>query len=263
MSYHRNMSSTVYSQVKLFLKDFVSILESTLGQNLIGAYLYGSFATADFDEALSDIDLLMVLREEVDDGLLKQLESMQDKIKSEHEPCGARIDVAYLSKEALRTFKEKPSKVIVSNDTGGLDIVDAPEYYLIDWYKVREHAITLYGPEAETLVPPITTEMFTETIYKYMLTWPKRATEVDKRTQQAYAVLTMCRSYYAYSHGRHTSKKAGARWVIAKYPEWSGLIEKALTWNRDEKNNNIEDRQNQLQTQEFIKFILCEVNNKA
>ena len=50
------MSKAIYTPVNLFLNDFVSILMSELGRNIIGIYLYGSFATNEFDENLSDID---------------------------------------------------------------------------------------------------------------------------------------------------------------------------------------------------------------
>ena len=96
-----------------------------------------------------------------------------------------------------------------------------------------------------------------------MLTWPKEAAEARTRTQQASVVPTMCRSYYAYLHAKHTSKKADAQWVASKYPRWDNLSQKASKWSRDKKNKNREDEQNKLQTQQFISFILNEVENKA
>ena len=96
-----------------------------------------------------------------------------------------------------------------------------------------------------------------------MLTWPNEATEARTRTQQAYVVPTKCHSYYAYLHAKHTSKKADAQWVASKYPRWDNLSQKASKWSRDKKNKNREDEQNKLQTQQFISFILNEVENKA
>ena len=77
----------------------------------------------------------MVLNDEVDLETQKLLTTIHHKVKSENNLWGSRMDVAYLSKEAIRTFKEKPSRVIVSNDSNdsnenvGLEIVDAPKYY--------------------------------------------------------------------------------------------------------------------------------------
>jgi hypothetical protein len=73
----------------------------------------------------------------------------------------ARFDVAYISKDALWNFKTQPSNVIVGSDGDHLEIVEAPEYYLIDWYKVQEHSVTLYGPNATELIPHISTGVLT------------------------------------------------------------------------------------------------------
>ncbi len=255
------MAFTTYQPAQLVLEDFAITLKSALGRNLAGIYLYGSFATGEFDEDLSDLDLLIVLDNEVDDKLLDLLTKVQANFKSKHQIWASRIDVTYLSRRALRTFKSSSSRVIISSENSSLEIVNSQEYYLIDWYKVQEHAIALYGPEATTLIPHITTDEFTKTIYNYMLTYTEVAARSNRRGQQAYIVLTMCRSFYAYTLGEHVSKKQGAEWVTAKYPQWSGLIEKALLWSRDEKNNNINDEQNKQQTQEFVEFVLSKVKN--
>ncbi|HZG87592.1 aminoglycoside adenylyltransferase domain-containing protein [Paenibacillus sp.] len=48
-------------------EDFVRQLRETLGDNLIGVYLHGSLATDSFQPARSDVDVLAVCEEAVDD----------------------------------------------------------------------------------------------------------------------------------------------------------------------------------------------------
>lgn len=250
------MDNKKYPTENKLLQNLTAELEEKLGHNLIGIYLYGSLATGDFVDKLSDIDLLIIIKDEINQEQLKMLSSLHAKFNASHRGWSKRIDVAYLSTNDLETFESKSSKAIVSDGDGGLEIVDTPEYYLIDWYKVQEHALDLYGPTVTTFMPHITSEKFTRAIYNYMLTWPERATTATKRGDQAYAVLTTCRSHYACTQAHHISKKAGALWVIGKYPQWSNLIERSLRWSRDENNSDVIDKQNQLETQEFIEFIL-------
>lgn len=246
-------------QAGAILEDFIATLKISLGYNLVGVYLYGSLATSDFVENQSDIDLLIVLNDDVSQQTLDSLIELHKQFYTNHTSWQKRIDVAYVSKSALWNFQNKTYKCIVSDDDKLLAIVDAPQYYLIDWFKVQEHGKVLCGPEISEIMPSIPVKAFKQTIYDYMLTFSKSVTDFKKCGEQAYAVLTMCRSLYAYKSGEHASKKAGALWAMAHYPQWYNLIQKALEWNRNEKMNNNVDKENQRNTIEFVNFVLSKI----
>jgi len=245
------------------LQDLVADLENALGQNLIGIYLYGSLATGDFVDGLSDIDLLMILKNHVDEKQLRSLTALHDEFNAKHASWSKRIDVAYLSENSFKSIKSKPYKIIVSDGSGGLEIVDAPEYYLIDWCKVQEHSIALYGPDAKTFLPHITVAEFKKVVRNYMLTWIDKTDKANQRGLQAYIVLTMCRSLYAFTYGKNTSKQIGANWAISQYPQWAVLIKQSLTWSRDEVANVTKDKKAQNEMVSFVNFILRELEKKA
>jgi predicted nucleotidyltransferase len=263
MQYHKSMDIKKYPIEHKLLQDLVADLKDDLGQNLIGLYLYGSLATDDFVDGLSDIDLLIVLKNDVDEKQLRSLTTLHDEFNDKHTSWSKRIDVAYLSENAFKSIKSEPYRTIVSDGSGGLEIVDAPEYYLIDWYKVQEHSIALCGPDVKTFLPHITVSEFKKVVRNYMLSWIDKTDKANQRGLQAYIVLTMCRSLYAFTYGKNTSKQAGADWSITQYPQWAGLIKQSLIRSRDEVANVTEDKKAQKEMVSFVGFILSELEKKA
>lgn len=245
-------------QTGTIINDLIAHLKLTLNDNLVGVYLYGSLATGEFVEDQSDIDLLMVLRDETSQKLFDSLISLHRQFNTEHESWQKRIDVAYVSQAALQNFQTKPYKTIVSDGQGLLEIVDAPHYYLIDWYKVQEHGLPLYGPEVSQIMPPITTNELRQTIYDYMQTYSESVKNAERRGVQAYTIVTLCRSLYAYKFAKHVSKKFGSQWAIGEYPQWRELTQSGLSWSRNQKEDAVADKQNQKEVVKFVSFVLGE-----
>ena len=54
------MINTAYPEVNSLLEEISSEMQSVLGGQLTGLYLYGSLVWGDFDLEISDIDLLAV-----------------------------------------------------------------------------------------------------------------------------------------------------------------------------------------------------------
>jgi hypothetical protein len=227
----------------------------------VGVYLYGSLATQDFDPNGSDIDLLIVLNDAIELGQLPMLEALHDNFKASHHEWQNRLDVAYISRESLSEFKTKTYSLVVSSGGEPLAIRQAPAYYLIDWYKVQEHGVPIDGPAVVSIMPHITREEFVETIRGYMYMLSKHVDEATNQGYQAYLVLTMCRSFYACVNGEPVSKKAGAQWFTDKYPQWLGLVDKAIDWSRDATADVTKDKNNQKEMISFVNFILSEVES--
>lgn len=59
-------------------------MQNILGKKLVGLYLYGSLATGDFNQNVSDIDLVAVLESEVDDRDFERLKKMHKGFANEH-----------------------------------------------------------------------------------------------------------------------------------------------------------------------------------
>jgi len=257
------MSKIANPHIETLLKDFVSSLKDALSGDLVGVYLYGSQATGDFDENTSDIDLLIVVNDEIDITKQDLLTNLHNDFNNSHKLKSTKLDVAYVTEHALKTFKDKPYEIIVSDGEGGLETHVAPAYYLIDWYKIQEHGIVLYGSDVNEVMPHITLNEFTKTMLDYMHRLQRQIVNKSNRGHLAYIVVTLCRSLYAFKYVKHVSKKLGVDWAIGQYPQWEELIQDAFTWNRNEQMENVDDKAYQEQALAFSRFILSQTENKA
>jgi hypothetical protein len=141
-----------------------------------------------------------------------------------------RIEVAYLSTEGLRTFKEQRSPLAIISPGEPLHLIDAGSDWLMNWYLIRTSGVTLYGPPVTEAIPTITREEYLAAVREHLSSaddWIARATS---RKPGSYAVLTAARGHYTLMHGEHASKAKTAAWMKEQFPEWAGLIDRAQVW---------------------------------
>lgn len=95
------------------LGQLTRLIESRLGSNLLGLYLFGSLATGGFYPGKSDLDLIAIVKAEIEGGdQLEALRRLHDAFVSERPTWVERIEVAYVSREVLQTFSDRPSGTI-------------------------------------------------------------------------------------------------------------------------------------------------------
>src|SRR5215204_6879160 len=100
-----------YPDIRILLNDITAGLQSVLGKKLVGLYLYGSLVAGDFDYEISDIDLLAATATAVNENELETLRKMHAELVKDRPAWDNRIETAYLSLEALKTFKFKQSRI--------------------------------------------------------------------------------------------------------------------------------------------------------
>jgi predicted nucleotidyltransferase len=246
---------TPYDDINELLELLVSGMRNVLSENLVGIYLYGSLVTGDFDRESSDIDLLAATSSDIDEREFNALLAMHDDFADKHKQWDGRIEVAYLSTTGLKTFRSRRNMIAVISPGESFHIKDAGSDWLINWYTVREKGIALYGPSAETLIEPISKEEYIHSVREYMGLWEERMQQPHSRPSQAYAILTMCRAVYAIKYGEQVSKKQAALWAQQELPEWSTLIQNALKWRADWRNENVDHDATFAETQRFVYFV--------
>ena len=95
---------------------FIDDLRSTLGLDLVGVYLYGSAITGGFDPALSDLDLLVVIESEAALLDLSRIEAVHDRLVSRHPDWADRLDIAYVGRATLATFRSGGTVASISHE---------------------------------------------------------------------------------------------------------------------------------------------------
>jgi len=252
------MTVNEYPDINELLDELLSKIKGIFGEKLVGLSLYGSLVWGDFDHDASDIDLLAVLTDDVSEKEFDNLKKMHDQFAIKHPDWKNRIEVSYLSTLALKTFKTKTSKATSISPGEPLNIKDIGKHWLMNWYIVREKGIALYGPDPKAIITPISKEEFMQSVRDHTASWNEWVKDMRNRKAQTYAILTMCRAYYAFKKGEQPSKIQAALWAKEQLPQWSELIDKALAWRKKGKDY-AKDEENYPKTVEFVDFIRSKI----
>ncbi len=252
------MAPTQFEDVNSLLGELLKELQTVLGEKLVGLYLYGSLVWGDFDHDISDIDLLAATSEDINQEDLEALRTMHEDFTSKHLRWKDRIEIQYVSVSVLKTYKSSAEEGTLAAISPGdpLKIAPALKDYLMNWYSVMEKGITLFGPDPKTVIEPVSKEEFIQAVKKNVSKWTTYIEGTKhSRPYQAYAILTMCRALYAYKNGEQPSKKQAAEWAQKELPDWAPLIQDALSWRKDYRNENVEHEKTYPKTVEFVNFI--------
>lgn len=249
------MSITPYSDVNEIIQKLLIEIKDIFAEKLIGLYLYGSLVWGDFDHDISDIDMLVALSSDIDEKEFSELKTMYQKLVSEYPTWKSRIETQYLSLHALQTFKTADSKAATISPGEDLHIITVKSNWLMNWYIVRERGKTIYGPDPKTIIAPISKEEFIHCVRDHTKVWNEWVKDMKTGGSQAYAILTLCRAYYAVKHGKQPSKKQAAIWVQQEFPQWSPLIQQALTWRKHQWEEQNEKNGDYQKTEQFVLYI--------
>jgi predicted nucleotidyltransferase len=247
----------VHPEVSDLLADLQAGLVRLLGENLVGSYVFGSVAAGGYDPGVSDVDLLVVTARQLVAADYARLRQMHTALAAEREQWKDRIEVAYLSRHALRTFKERTSEIGIVSPGESFHVVTAGKDWLMNWYDVREHAIVVAGPDPKTLIDPIARSELKACIRDYVRLFPERVRDNFHSGSDAYAVLTMCRSLHTNVVGETATKSVAAAWAAAKYPEWSNLISQAQEWRLAADNVATNSVEFHAQVEAFVDFTVA------
>lgn len=251
------MEPTPYPDINELLGSLLSQMQDILGDRLVGLYLYGSLVTGDFDREISDIDLLAATSGDIDEREFEALDRMQNGFVSVHRYWEGRLEIAYLSLHALKTFKTHASPIAVISPGEPFHIKEAGKDWIINWYIVREKGVTLAGPPPTAIIEPISIEEYIQSVKEHAGGWRERISDVRNRGSQAYTILTMCRALYTCRNGEPVSKIQAAVWAEQELPEWAALIQNAVGWRQAQwREENVDHEATLPETRRFVDFVI-------
>lgn len=230
------MQPTPYPDVNRLLEHLLAGMQTALaplGTKLTGLYLYGSLVTGDYDEVCSDVDLLAVLESDLDENEFEALRAMQAEFVAANPNWTERIEIAYVTTQALQTFKTQASLIAIVSPGEPFHYREMDKDWLANWYVVREYGRTLFGPPPGEVIGPIAKAEFVATIKRHCQGWREWVNEAYTRPSQSYAILTVCRAWYTVTHGEQVSKLKAAEWAMRQLPEEAEQIKIALRWRRE------------------------------
>jgi predicted nucleotidyltransferase len=218
------------SGVEGLLARLVGGQKLVLGADLIGSYLFGSVVAGDFDPGVSDVDTVAVLRRDLTLAQVRDFESFHQDIVDEMTEWEDRVEVVYLSSQALSTFRTGSSPAARISPGEPFHAIEVDHRWLIDWYRLRLVGIALDGPPVSSVVPFISRREYVEAVRQHILASFEGSDELMTERAQSYAILTMCRGLRTWRTGQHVSKREAARWACEALPEHAQLIGEAMIW---------------------------------
>ena len=221
------------------LKRLLAGVGSALHDNLVGIYLYGSLVTGDFDAQISDIDLVVILKLGLDDAAFASLHALHQQVVFDYPEWDNRLELAYISHEALRTFQERKSLIAIISPGEPFHQLEAGYDWLISWYMLRETGIALSGPDIASLLDPIEPRQYIRAVRSHIEAYRTSVSSADSKSNLSYIVLTVARGLYTVLHGQPTSKVEAAAWAVRTFPKWARLVDRALRWRDDPQSDSL------------------------
>ena len=201
-------------------------LQATLGQDLVGAYTFGSAVSGGFDPALSDLDLVIVTEGEVDQIDFGKFAGIVGRLAAREPDWAGRLDLTFVGRRTLAAFRSGGPFVEVSHETP-LRLYREANDWLETWFLAGDADRPIVGPPASELFPPISFDEFLATVVDGLDEFVGAIQDDTRHEIVAYRVLTPCRILRSLETGRLSSKRDAAEWAAACYPTWSELLRAA------------------------------------
>jgi predicted nucleotidyltransferase len=258
------MFPTPYFELNQVLSELVSRQKAILGDDLVGVYLQGSFATGDFDEH-SDVDLLFVIEQELSPEQVDALQAMHEQIYRLESGWAQHLEGSYFPRKIL-CQPTRRGRELWYLDNGARALVRSSHCntILVRWV-VREKGIALAGPAPNTLIQPVSAELLRADIFETIIQWGGEIladpAKFNNRFYQSFIVLSYCRMLHDLHAGTNGSKREGAAWAKAALdPSWVDLIDR--TWagrpNPEVKVRQPADPHDFRRTLDFVCYIMNE-----
>ncbi len=269
MVYNSQMTEvapTPYPDLNIVLKQLVESVKEVLGDNLVGAYLQGSFAVGDFD-VHSDCDFIIVTGRELSAAELESLQQVHEHVYSLDSPWAKHLEGSYFPAHVLKSGSGTGTDLwYLNHGSRSLERSDHCNTLVVRSV-VRERGITLQGPPPQTLVDQVPVDALREEILTTMRDWGseilKNPEHFNNRFYQTFIVLSYCRMLHDLITGYIGSKRAGAGWAKRNLdPSWSNLIDRSWDGRPDPavSSRQLADPADFRSTLVFVQYVIDKAN---
>ncbi|SDO78926.1 protein of unknown function [Paenibacillus sp. yr247] len=233
------MKSLFPNPVTEMLRTLLLGIQEAIGDELVGVYLRGSLALGDFDPITSDLDFLAVTKLPVSEEKFAVLDALHTRLAKFSNVYAQQLEGAYIDHIALKRFRAGERYPTIERG----DFLRSSEHHanwILERWTVREHGITLIGPDPKTLIEPISVDEIRLAVSVRLRDWADWANQLDDPawrlplSHKAYVVETMCRAMYTLMCGDVCSKQCAVAWALETFPEqWRSLVDQSRAWRTD------------------------------
>lgn len=253
------MNPTAFPELDAVLAQLVAGLRATLGDNLVGVYLQGSFAVGDADEH-SDVDFLVVIEHELTEDEQRALHALHERLFQLPSHWAQHLEGSYVPREQLRRVDPKRQPWIYFDNGSTEPIWDSHDNSAVVRWSLREHGVVLDGPKPTALVDPVSGDELRREV-RWVIDdfgdW-LRARQTWSARLQTLAVISYCRILHTLETGAVASKRESGEWARETLDaEWRDLIQHALD-DRPDPWSKVRERADASlvrQTLEFVDYV--------
>lgn len=195
----------------------------------------GHGTLGDFSPGRSDLDVLAVLATDPTAVRVAALHEVHERLATDFPEWDGHVEVEYVSVEAVRAVVQETDESHPMISVGGgepFHEVEVSRHYVLNWAAALQADRPIAGAAPSTVLPAIDRRLLHQVVLQHVRAWPSWMHDIEHpgAGNQAYTVLTLCRGAEALATGRQVSKLAAARAGMARFPEWSALIDWAREW---------------------------------
>jgi hypothetical protein len=173
---------TPFPELNNVLDELVASAKVVLGRAFVGAYLQGSFAVGDFDRH-SDVDFVIVVADELTDGQVDALQAVHRRIYGLPSEWAQHLEGSYFPMAILRNCS-RSGEPLWYLDHGSQSLIRSDHCNtLVVRSVVREHGVTLAGPNRATLLEPIPVDALRREIRRRSAFGVNRSSRIQTATQ--------------------------------------------------------------------------------
>lgn len=249
------------------LKHFIASLLKICGDSVKGVYLTGSLSMGDFYSRKSDIDLVVICTERLNEEAFRKLESMQrDNHKRYPKPP---VSGYYFVSDDSKSLPYP----VASFSSQTMDYSFRWEFDKILLAELSGQGMTLYGPTVEDLNIQVSKKELLEQISINMNSYWKRWIHKHGGITAGFILLMMfprftewgvlglARQWYTYNTGKITSKLKAGQFCLETFPEeYKDILSEAIQTRKINRTTFKLSYTRAKKTLALMKYIIREFN---
>jgi len=244
------------------LERFVQENIMLLGSNLVGIYLHGSAAMGCLNAKKSDIDLIIVVKDDISKETKRKYIDMVVELNKEAPAKGIELSVVkedvcnpflyptpfelHFSNAHLEWYQSNPDEYV--DKMKGTD-KDLAAHFTIIYHRGK----TLYGKEIMEVFSIVNKEDYFDSIWHDV-----KGARTEIIDNPMYIILNLCRVLAYVKENLILSKKEGGMWGLINVPDkFRNLISAAM----EEYQNGVMMSLDKVLAEEFADYMLEQIRN--
>lgn len=215
--------------VEPYLEAVVEAAREVLGTEFVGAYAAGSLALDAFQPGRSDIDIVLLCRDQLGEAVKRELIA---RLRHRSLPCPARgLELVVYAVATARSGTAQPGFELELNDGPAMafrqslqpadrPVADGTFWYGLDRSILHQSGRVLAGPPASEAFAEVPPDDLRSLLIDSLRWWMALPSQADDRSAAGAddVVLGACRALVRHRYGRWLSKvDAGRQLLVAGY----------------------------------------------